>query len=85
MCGCASVCACVRASQGYAQRARFYAISDAGRLQYSKRVAEYICFLARTSGLSTPETVAAVEAKLNSYDSYTELLGDIKCTSGSRL
>jgi hypothetical protein len=60
--------------EGYAQRARFYGISDEvrspslqpfcsrklkkrnagmslqGRLLYSKRVAEYICFLARTTG-----------------------------------
>jgi hypothetical protein len=28
--------------EGYAQRARFYSISDAGRLLYSKRVAEYL-------------------------------------------
>lgn len=71
--------------QGYAQRARFYAVSDAGRLEYSKRVAQYICFLARTTGLSTPETVAMVEAKLNGYVSYAELLSDIKCSTDSRL
>ena len=45
---------CVSA-RGYEQRARFYGISDEGRLLYSKRVAEYICFLARTTGLATEQ------------------------------
>ena len=47
---CARVC-----PRGYEQRARFYGISDEGRLLYSKRVAEYICFLARTTGLATEQ------------------------------
>ena len=36
---------------GYAQRARFYAISAEARLNYSKGVAGYIVFLAATTGL----------------------------------
>ncbi len=36
---------------GYAQRARFYAISPEARLNYAKAVAGYIVFLAENTGL----------------------------------
>ena len=38
--------------QGYAQRARFYAISDEARLSYARGVASYILFLAEATGLA---------------------------------
>ena len=37
--------------RGYAQRARFYTISPEARLNYAKAVADYIVFLAATTGL----------------------------------
>ena len=36
---------------GYQQRERFYSISDEGRLRYSQRVADYLIFLAETTGV----------------------------------
>ena len=44
---------------GYQQRARFYAISDEGRLNFSKNIASYIVFLAENTGLATAATCAA--------------------------
>ena len=66
---------------GYAQRARFYAISDAGRLAYARRVAEYLIFLCRTTGLADDATCDSAAAKLTSYSSYQGLLDDIAPTA----
>ena len=44
---------------GYRQRARFYAISDEGRLRYAQDVARYICFLAETTGLAPAAALRA--------------------------
>ena len=41
--------------KGYQQRERFYSISDEGRLLYSKRVVEYILFLAENTGLASKD------------------------------
>jgi hypothetical protein len=66
--------------QGYAQRARFYAISDAGRLEFAKAVARYIVFLAETTGLASSETCAAASTRLDAYTDYASLLDDIAPT-----
>jgi hypothetical protein len=62
---------------GYAQRARFYAISSEARLNYSKGVASYIIFLAETTGLATAERCAATRKLLASYTTLDAMLGDI--------
>lgn len=49
---------------GYRQRARFYAISDEGRLNYAKNVAAYIVFLAENTGLVPAERCAHARAQL---------------------
>lgn len=62
---------------GYRQRARFYAISDAGRLGYARAVAGYIVFLAETTGLVDPARCRTARQRLDGYRSYAELLADI--------
>jgi hypothetical protein len=63
---------------GYRQRARFYGgISDEGRLNFAKRIAAYIIFLAETCGMSTKENCAQASAKLEKYATYGALLDDI--------
>jgi hypothetical protein len=62
---------------GYRQRARFYAISDAGRLGYLKRVAEYLCFLCETTAIVPAARVAAARQRLARYRSAYELMADI--------
>ncbi len=49
---------------GYAQRARFYGVSDEARLLYAKGVAGYILFLAETTGLAPAPRVAAARERL---------------------
>lgn len=62
---------------GYRQRARFYAVSPEGQLEYAKKVAEYLCFLAETTGMSNADACQKARAKLGGFQSYTELLADI--------
>lgn len=62
---------------GYAQRARFYAISPEARLNYSRRVASYLIFLAETTGLASAEGCAAARARLAGYATLEAMLGDI--------
>jgi hypothetical protein len=62
---------------GYAQRARFYAISPEARLNYSKAVAKYIVFLAETTGLVPGARCAAARARLARYASLDQMLADI--------
>ena len=62
---------------GYAQRARFYAISPEARLNYSKGVASYIVFLAETTGLVPAERCAAARARLAGYTTLDAMLDDI--------
>ncbi len=62
---------------GYGQRARFYSISDEGRLLYSKNVARYIVFLAENTGLASKERCAAAGKLLDGYATYDGLLGAI--------
>jgi hypothetical protein len=62
---------------GYDQRARFYAVSDEGRLGYAKNVAEYLLFLAETTGMAGPQACEIARGKLSRYRAYSELLADI--------
>ena len=62
---------------GYAQRARFYAISPEARLNYSKGVARYLIFLAETTGLVAAERCAATAKLLASYTTLDAMLNDI--------
>jgi hypothetical protein len=62
---------------GYAQRARFYSISPEARLNYSKAVADYIIFLAATTGLVAPNSCATAAARLDRYTSLEEMLSEI--------
>ena len=62
---------------GYAQRARFYTISPEARLNFSKAVADYIVFLAATTGLVEPNRCATAAARLERYTSLEEMLSEI--------
>ena len=62
---------------GYAQRARFYALSPEARLNYSKGVASYLIFLAETTGLVAPTRCAATAKLLASYPSLSAMMNDI--------
>jgi hypothetical protein len=66
---------------GYRQRARFYAVSDEGKLRYAKNVAEYLLFLAETTSMASAEACAQARAKLSGYHAYRELLADIAPTT----
>ena len=63
--------------KGYRQRARFYAISSAAKLGYARLVAEYLCFLAETTGMASAERCRAARSKLGTFRSYEELVADI--------
>jgi hypothetical protein len=62
---------------GYRQRSRFYSISDEGRLLYAQRVAEYILFLAETTGISQSEICARAREELQSFSSFEDFLKSI--------
>ena len=62
---------------GYRQRARFYSISEEGRLNYAKNVAAYIVFLAENTGLASKERCAAAGKLLAGYKALDQMLGDI--------
>ncbi|HTO03012.1 MAG TPA: tagaturonate epimerase family protein [Opitutus sp.] len=62
---------------GYRQRARFYSISDEGRLLYSKSVAAYIVFLAENTRLASSECWAAARKLLERYTTLDQMLNDI--------
>ena len=62
---------------GYAQRARFYAVSPEARLLFSKRVAAYLIFLAENTGLASKERCAATRKLLAGYTTLDAMLGDI--------
>jgi hypothetical protein len=63
--------------EGYAQRARFYAISDEARLGYSKGVAGYLVFLAESTGLVARERCEAARKRLERIASHGEFLDGI--------
>jgi hypothetical protein len=62
---------------GYAQRARFYSISDEARLNYARNVAFYILFLAENTGLACPASCASARALLANYTTLAQMLADI--------
>ena len=62
---------------GYRQRARFYAISEEGQLQYAKNVALYLCFLAETTGQASALACHSAREQLKQLHSYAQFLGDI--------
>ncbi|MEO7038153.1 MAG: hypothetical protein ABI548_29565 [Polyangiaceae bacterium] len=64
-------------AEGDRQRARFYAVSEAGRLAYAKNVAEYLLFLAETTGMASDGACSTARAKLASYETSAALLVDI--------
>jgi hypothetical protein len=63
--------------QGYAQRARFYAISDEARLSYARGVAGYILFLAETTGLADAVRVARARERLAAVADYAAFERDL--------
>ncbi len=62
---------------GYRQRARFYSVSDEGRLNFAKNIASYIVFLAENTGLASAATCAAANKLLAGYASLDTMLNDI--------
>ena len=62
---------------GYKQRARFYAISDEGRLRYAQGVARYLCFLTETTGLAAPAACEKARQRLDGFKRYQDLIADI--------
>jgi hypothetical protein len=62
---------------GYAQRARFYAISPEARLSFAKAIARYIIFLATTTGLVDANRGTAAAARLDGYHSLEGMLAEI--------
>lgn len=65
---------------GYRQRARFYSISDEGRLRFAQNVAKYILFLAETTGLAPAETCEVASNELNAYPTFADFLAGIAST-----
>jgi hypothetical protein len=64
-------------SAGYTQRARFYSISDEGRLNFARNVALYIVFLAENTGLVGSTACASARALLAGYTALPQMLADI--------
>ena len=62
---------------GYAQRARFYAISPEARLNFSRAIASYIVFLAANTGLATPERCREARQRLDNYATVDAMLAEI--------
>ncbi len=62
---------------GYRQRARFYSVSDEGRLNFARNIASYIIFLAENTGLAPGATCAAARTLLARYTTLDEMLNDI--------
>jgi hypothetical protein len=62
---------------GYQQRARFYSVSDEGRLNFARNIATYIVFLAENTGLASAEACAAARRLLERYTTLAEMLNDI--------
>jgi hypothetical protein len=62
---------------GYRQRARFYAVSDEGRLNFARGIARYIVFLAETTGLAPAARCVAARKLLDRYTTMADFLADI--------
>ena len=59
------------------ERARFYAISAEGRLNFSRNIARYIVFLAENTGLAPAAVCAAAIRRLDTYLDVGQMLADI--------
>jgi hypothetical protein len=57
---------------GYLQRARFYSISEEGRLLFAKNVALYILFLAENVGIASKERCDNARSELEGYASFDD-------------
>lgn len=64
--------------EGYRQRARFYTISDEGKLAFARRVALYIVGLARDTGIVAATTCEDALKRLESYSTFCDFLDDIR-------
>jgi hypothetical protein len=64
-------------SAGYVQRARFYSISEEGRLNFARNIVLYIVFLAEHTGLAGPANCASARALLAGYTTFAQMLADI--------
>ncbi len=64
-------------SEGYKQRKRFYSISEQGKLLYSKRVSEYIIFLAHNTGLVSSGICVDALSELETFSEYSDFVGSI--------
>lgn len=62
---------------GYRQRARFYAVSEEGRLGFAKNVASYLIFLAENTALAPAARCAEARARLAALRTLGELLDGI--------
>lgn len=62
---------------GYRQRARFYSISNEGRLRFAKQVAKYIFFLAENTGITGSDLCDSARNKLETYKTFDEFMSDI--------
>jgi hypothetical protein len=62
---------------GYAQRARFYSISDEGRLNFARNVALYILFLAENTGLAGSASCKSARGSLAGYTTLAQMLAGI--------
>jgi hypothetical protein len=62
---------------GYRQRARFYSVSDEGRLNFAKNIASYIVFLAENTGLASAAACGAARKLLAGYTSLEAMLNDV--------
>ncbi len=62
---------------GYRQRARFYTISDEGRLLFAKNIASYLIFLAENTGLVPAPRCTAARTLLDRYTTLEDMLADI--------
>jgi hypothetical protein len=62
---------------GYAQRARFYGVSDEARLGYARAVASYILQLADATGLAAADRVSTARTRLATFADYPAFERDL--------
>lgn len=62
---------------GYRQRARFYSISEEGRLAFARRVALYIVGLAKDTGIVSADVCDEALKRLDNYSTFCAFLDDI--------
>jgi hypothetical protein len=62
---------------GYQQRARFYGISDEGKLGFAKNVASTLMRLAEQTGICPAERIGSARDRLATIKTYADLLADV--------